>query len=98
MQVDKAERIEQLLTRWQQGDQSAIEALLPLVYADLRRIASAQLRCADFHATLQTTALTHDMLVKLLERPCGTFESAAHLLNSAARIMRNLLVNRAHPP
>ena len=95
MQIDKAERIEQLLARWQQGDQSAFEALLPLMYADLRRIASAQLRRADFHATLQTTALTHDMLVKLLERPCGTFESAAHLLNSAARIMRNLLVNRA---
>lgn len=84
-----------LLQRWRGGERQALDRLLPLVYADLRRIAARQLRAHDGHATLQTTALVHDVLLRLLDRPASAFENTAHLLNAAARMMRQHLVNRA---
>jgi RNA polymerase sigma factor (TIGR02999 family) len=95
MPTTAATSIADLLKRWQQGDPAALEALLPMVYADLRRMASAQLRRFDGHATLQPTALVHDVLVRLLEHPTMAFESDAHLFNTFAKIMRQLLTNRA---
>jgi len=83
------------LVRWREGDKAALERLLPLVYADLRRIAASQLRGHSGHTTLQTTALVHDVLLRLLDRPAADFQSTAHLLNAAARMMRQNLVDRA---
>lgn len=87
--------VTQWLQRWREGDHEALDRLLPLVYADLRRIAARQLRAHDGHATLQTTALVHDVLLRLLGRPPTGFDSGAHLLNAAARMMRQHLVDRA---
>jgi RNA polymerase sigma factor (TIGR02999 family) len=87
--------ISKLLQRWRDGDREALEQLLPLVYADLRRIASRQLSAHSGHTTLQTTALVHDVLLRLLDRPPSSFESTAHLLNTSAKMMRQLLANRA---
>jgi RNA polymerase sigma factor (TIGR02999 family) len=84
-----------LLDRWRTGDRDALERLLPLVYADLRRIAARQLRQHDGHATLQTTALVHDVLLRMLDRAPTDFSSTAHLLNAAARMMRQHLVDRS---
>ncbi len=84
-----------LLRRWSDGDSAALDRLLPLVYADLRRIASRELRVTPGHATLQTTALVHDVVLKLLGRPPSTFEDSAHLSNALARMMRQVLVDRA---
>lgn len=92
---DSGGNVTQLLQRWQGGDRAALDRLLPLVYADLRRIAARQLRAHDGHATLQTTALVNDVLLRLLDRPPSAFESTAHLLNASARMMRQHLVNRA---
>lgn len=83
------------LERWQQGDAAALDRLLPLVYADLRRIAAGMLRTTPGHATLQTTALVHEMLLRLLGRESSGFESTSHLLNASARMMRQVLVDRA---
>ena len=88
-------QIEDLLRRWHAGDAAALERLLPLVYADLRRIASRVLGATPGHATLQTTALVHEVLLRLLGREPAAFENAAHLLNTAARMMRQILVSRA---
>lgn len=87
--------ITQLLHRWRDGDAAAIDRLLPLVYADLRRIAARQLSAHDGHSTLQTTALVNDVLLSLLDRPASAFENTSHLLNAAAQMMRQHLVNRA---
>lgn len=87
--------VTRLLHRWHAGDPAALDRLLPLVYADLRRIAAHQLRGHDGHDTLQTTALVHDVVLRLLGRPPSAFESSAHLLNASARMMRQHLVNRA---
>lgn len=83
------------LERWQDGDPVALDRLLPLIYADLRRIAASVLRTTPGHATLQTTALVHEMLLRLLGRKPADFQSDGHLLNAAARMMRQVLVDRA---
>lgn len=83
------------LQRWSDGDSTALDRLLPLVYADLRRIAAGLLRSTPGHATLQTTALVHEVLLRLLGRTPAAFESGAHLLNASARMMRQVLVDRA---
>lgn len=87
--------VTRLLQRWSDGDAAALDRLLPLVYADLRRIAASALRATPGHATLQTTALVHDVLLRLLGRAPATFENSAHLLNASARIMRQILIDRA---
>lgn len=83
------------LERWREGDSEALDRLLPLVYADMRRMASRELRRSSGHATLQTTALVHDVVLRLLGRAPGAFESTAHFLNASARMMRQILVDRA---
>lgn len=84
-----------LLQRWSSGDGAALDRLLPLVYVELRRLASLALRNTPGHATLQTTALVHDMLLKVMGRPPGDYQDTAHLLNASARMMRQVLVDRA---
>lgn len=85
-----------LLQRWNNGDAAALDALLPLVYADLRGIARRELHGHRGHDTLQPTALVNDVFVRILgsESP-QRLSSRAHLFNTAARIMRQLLVDRA---
>lgn len=87
--------IDTLLTRWRDGDAGALDRLLPLIYADLRRLAASVLRGTPGHATLQTTALVHEALLRVLGVRAADFESSAHLLNVAARMMRQILVDRA---
>lgn len=87
--------VTRLLQRWSEGEPAALDRLLPLVYADLRRIAAGLLRSTPGHATLQTTALVHEVLLRLLGRERVQFESGAHLLNASARMMRQVLVDRA---
>lgn len=87
--------VTQWLERWQSGDPAALDRLLPLVHADLRRIAASLLRATPGHATLQTTALVNEMMLRLLGREPAAFQSSAHLLNVAARMMRQVLLDRA---
>ena len=84
-----------LLNDWRDGDHAALDRLLPLVYADLRAIASQQLRRHQGHDTLQTTALVHDVLLRLLDRSPADFNNTAHLFNASARMMRQHLVDRS---
>jgi RNA polymerase sigma factor (TIGR02999 family) len=89
------DHVTQWLHRWREGDARALDRLLPFVYADLRRIAAGMLKSTPGHATLQTTALVHDVLLRLLGREPAQFEDTAHLLNASARMMRQVLVDRA---
>ncbi len=95
MSETPAPDVDGLLQCWSEGDASALDRLLPLVYADLRRIASRVLGVMPGHATLQTTALVHEVLLRLLGSSPAAFESTAHLLNTCARMMRQILVSRA---
>jgi RNA polymerase sigma factor (TIGR02999 family) len=84
-----------LLQRWSAGDAQALDRLLPLVYADLRRIAARELAGHRGHETLQPTALVHDVFVRLLGKEPPAIASRDHLFHLAARVMRQLLVDRA---
>lgn len=88
--------ITRLVQRWSAGDTGALDHPLPMVYAELRRLARIQLGKQQGHDTLQATALVNDVLLKLIDRDAPqALQSRAHLYNTAARMMRQMLVDRA---
>jgi RNA polymerase sigma factor (TIGR02999 family) len=82
-----------LLREWSNGDASALERLIPLVYGDLRRIAERELRDRSPNHTLQPTALVNELFLRLLHQPAANWESGAHFFATAAKAMRQLLVD-----
>ncbi len=77
------------------GDASASEALLPLVYEELRRLAAARMAQLPPGQTLQPTALVHDAYLKLVGGDDKSWNSRGHFFGAAARAMRNILVDQA---
>jgi RNA polymerase sigma factor (TIGR02999 family) len=87
--------VSELLVRWKAGDQQALEALVPLVYKELRVIARHHLQRERPGHTLQSAALVHEAYLRLLDqRPFDT-ENRAHFLAVASRLMRQILVDYA---
>jgi RNA polymerase sigma factor (TIGR02999 family) len=87
--------VTQLLVRWKAGDKGALEALVPLVYKELRDIARHHLRRERPEHTLQSAALVHEVYLRLVnQRPFDT-ENRAHFLAVASRLMRQILVDYA---
>lgn len=84
-----------LLIRWRQGDKAALDALIPLVYRQLRRVASARLRSERAGASLHTTALVHETYLRFAELHRLTLENRTHFFAVAARLMRQILVDHA---
>lgn len=82
-----------LLNEWGDGDRSALDRLLPLVYPDLQHLAHACLSRGRSPVTLQTTAVVNDLFVKLLSRPPRNLESRRHFYVLAARMIRAALVD-----
>lgn len=87
--------VTQLLRQWQAGDQAALDVLLPQVYDELRRLAAHELRGHRGHDTLQPTALVHDVFVRLLGAASLDISNRKHLYTTAAKLMRQVLVDRA---
>jgi len=87
--------VTELLARWKAGDKEALEALVPLVYKELRDIARYHLQRERPGHTLQSAALVHEAYMRLLDqRPFAT-ENRAHFLAVASRLMRQILVDYA---
>jgi RNA polymerase sigma factor (TIGR02999 family) len=84
-----------LLVRWSRGDRDALEQLLPLVYAECRRIATRQLRRERPGHTLDPTALVHELYLRLVDQRGATWESRAQFFAIAAGLMRRILVDHA---
>lgn len=84
-----------LLVRWREGDKAALDALIPLVYADLRRIARARLRREPDAHSIQTTALVHEVYLRLIDRNRVSLKDRTHFLALTARLMRQILVDHA---
>lgn len=82
-----------LLQRWQSGEREALDALLPSIYAELKRLAQAQLR-RDGGATIQPTELVAEAYLKLVNVERIDFAGRAHFFSIAARTMRRVLVER----
>jgi RNA polymerase sigma-70 factor, ECF subfamily len=87
--------VTQLLAEWRRGDGAALARLIPLVYAELRRVASARLRHEAPNHTLQTTALVHEAYVRLVGLERMTLRDRTHFFAMAARLMREILVDHA---
>jgi RNA polymerase sigma factor (TIGR02999 family) len=87
--------ITELLGRWSRGDGDAEGRLLPLVYAELRRIAVRQLRRERDEHTLNPTALVHELYVRLVDQRRATWQNRAHFFGIAAQLMRRILVDYA---
>lgn len=87
--------ITEMLVRWKNGDEQAIESLLPLVEKELRRIAARQLRRERANHTLQTTALINEAYLKLVNQPDVNWQNRAQFFGISAKIMRRILINYA---
>ncbi len=83
------------LNAWRRGDQEALDAVMPLVYGELKRLAAAYMQRERSDHTLQTTALVHEAFLKLSRYPRIDWQSRAHFLAIAATVMRRILVDCA---
>jgi len=87
--------ITELLIAWGDGDQSALERLMPLVEKELHRIAGRYMRRENPAHTLQTTALVNEAYIQLVDQRETRWQSRAHFFGIAAGIMRRILMNYA---
>lgn len=90
-----SEQITEMLQAWGEGDSTALEQLLPLVYDELHRLAGAYLRGERRGHTLQTTALINEAYLRLAEWKNVEWKNRAHFLGVAAQMMRRVLVDFA---
>jgi RNA polymerase sigma factor (TIGR02999 family) len=84
-----------MLSEFAAGDKSALDEVIPLVYAELRKIAIRHLSGERTGHTLQPTALVNEAYVKLIGQETPDFQSRAHFLSVAARVMRQILIDHA---
>jgi len=84
-----------LLHRAREGDRAALDALIPLVYDELHRIAAVQMRQDRASLTLQPTALVNEAFLRLFGAAMPSFNDRAHFLGIMARVMRQVLVDHA---
>ncbi len=89
------EDVTELLFAWNDGDPSALNRLMPLVEAELRRLAKYQMRREGVAHTLQTTALVNEVYLKFIDQKKANWQSRAHFFAIAAKIMRRILVDYA---
>lgn len=93
--MSEPEAITRLLNRAAGGDQDAVQAVFPLIYAELRRIAHAKRAHEPAGDTLRTTALVHEAYLRLVAKQDLAFNGRHHFYCTAARAMRDLLVEEA---
>jgi len=84
-----------LLAKWKNGEQSAFEELMPLVYPHLREVAAAYLRREQNPDVLQATVLVHELYLRLLNQRKAVGEDRRHFFVFAARVMRMILIDHA---
>jgi RNA polymerase sigma factor (TIGR02999 family) len=87
--------ITQMLIAWSRGDREALDNLMPVVYAELRRQAARHLRRERAGHTLQTTDLIHEAYLRLVDQKNVQWQNRAHFFAVAARLMRHILVDHA---
>ena len=86
--------ITRLLLEWREGDEQALDELIPRVYDELRRLAQIQMRGERAQHTLQPTALVHEAYARMVDLEVP-WRDRAHFLSMAARTMRRILIEHA---
>lgn len=89
------EAVTQLLIDWSNGDQAALDRLMPVVYDELRRLASNYLRRERAGHTLQPTALVNEAYLRLVDQRKARWQNRAQFFGVAAQLMRRILVDHA---
>ena len=89
------QQITQFLIAWGQGDESALEALMPVVYDELHRMARAYMNRQRAGHTLQTTALVNEAYLRLIDSSKVQWQNRAHFFAVSAQLMRRILVDFA---
>lgn len=87
--------VTELLKAWSGGDQQALNALMPTLYAEIRKIAASYLRRERPDHTLQATALVNEAYMRLVDQNAVQWQNRAHFFGIAAQIMRRILVDHA---
>jgi len=87
--------VTRLLVDWGNGDQAALEEVMPLVYKELRKLAHQYLRKERPGHTFMTTDLVHEAYLKLVNQHGVRWQNRAHFFGIAAQLMRRILVDRA---
>ena len=87
--------ITQLLVNWSDGDQAALDKLMPLVYNELHRLAHHYMRRERPGHTMQTTALVNEAYLKLVDQRNVDWQNRAHFFAISAQLMRRILVDQA---
>jgi RNA polymerase sigma factor (TIGR02999 family) len=89
------QEVSQLLIDWSNGDQAALDRLIPLVHDELRKMARRYMARQNPGHTLQTTALINEAFIKLVGQQDKHFQNRAHFFGVAAQAMRHILVDYA---
>lgn len=89
------QEVTQLLAAWSDGDEAALEQLVPIIHAELRRLARHYLKRERPGHVLQTSALVNEAYVRLINWKTARFESRAHFYGVSAQLMRRILVDFA---
>ena len=84
-----------LLAKWRDGEPSAFQELMPLVYPHLREVAAAYVRRERNPDVLQGTALVHELYMRLLNQKKGVGDNRGHFYAFAAKVMRMILIDHA---
>jgi RNA polymerase sigma factor (TIGR02999 family) len=95
MAVRAPSDVSRLLIDWGNGDQAALDELIPLVYAELRRLAGRYMRRESEGHTLQTSALINEAYLRLVDQKNVRWQNRAHFFGVAAQVMRRILVDHA---
>ena len=90
-----SKEVSALLRAWSDGDTAALDRLMPLVYAELRRIAARHMARERRRHTIQTTALVHELYLRLVGQERVRWQDRAHFFAVAAQLMRRILVDHA---
>jgi RNA polymerase sigma factor (TIGR02999 family) len=87
--------VTELLQRWAEGDEDAFRSLTPLVYDEMRKLASGQLKDERTNHTLQPTGLVHEAYMRLVHRQTGNWKSRSQFYSVASLVIRRILVEHA---
>ncbi len=88
-------QVTQLLMNWSNGDKAALDQLIPLVHAELRRLARRYMARQSPGHTLQTSALINEAYLKLVDQQSVQWQDRAHFFAVSAQIMRSILIDHA---
>jgi RNA polymerase sigma factor (TIGR02999 family) len=92
---ESPQQVTQLLQAWSGGEESALDKLVPLVYAELHRLARRYMAREQPGNTLQVTALVNEAYLKLVDTRQSSWQNRAHFFAVCAQMMRRILVDRA---